>query len=188
MMQKNRYWVLAVFVIAVLATGLLVKWLTAPDDWYEGLAKPSFNPPNWIFGPVWTGLYLPIAVAGWRLWCRAPASSAMRLWFAQMGLNWLWSPTFFGLQAPTFALIIILVSDDNNHRLHCVLTPHRHNVLVALCSLLGLGYLRRAPQRRDSGAQLATLGRRPCDRFPYRDHLTPRRGPGPQSVARHAAR
>ena len=103
MMQKNRYWVLAVFVITVLTTGLLVGWLTPPDDWYEGLAKPSFIPPNWIFGPVWTGFYLLIAVAGWRLWCRAPASSAMRLWFAQMGLNWLWSPTFFGLQAPTLA-------------------------------------------------------------------------------------
>ena len=109
MMQKNRYRSLAVFIIAVLTTGLLIGWLTAPGDWYEGLAKPSFNLPNWIFGPVWTGLYLLIAVAGWRLWSRAPASSAMRLWFAQMGLNWLWSPTFFGLQAPTLALIIILI-------------------------------------------------------------------------------
>ena len=109
MLQKNRYRSLAVFVIAVLTIAFLIGWLTAPGDWYEELAKPSFNPPNWIFGPVWTGLYLLIAVAGWRLWCRAPASSAMRLWFAQMGLNWLWSPTFFGLQAPTLALIIILI-------------------------------------------------------------------------------
>ena len=109
MMQKNRYRSLAVFIVAVLTTSLLIGWLTAPGDWYEGLAKPSFNSPNWIFGPVWTGLYLLIAVAGWRLWSRAPASLAIRLWFAQMGLNWLWSPTFFGLQAPTLALIIILV-------------------------------------------------------------------------------
>jgi tryptophan-rich sensory protein len=76
-------------------------------EWYENLAKPAFNPPSWVFGPVWTVLYILIVVAGWRIWRIAPTSLAMMLWLAQIILNWLWSRTFFGAEAPWQAFAIL---------------------------------------------------------------------------------
>ena len=99
----------ALFVAAVVGIGLLVGFLTQPGEWYDGLAKPAFNPPPWVFGPVWTVLYILIAIAGWRIWSAAPKSTATMLWCAQMALNWMWSPAFFGAEAPWLGFAIILV-------------------------------------------------------------------------------
>ena len=99
---------LIVFILAVVLTGMLIGAATLPGEWYAGLAKPFFNPPNWIFGPVWSVLYLLIAVAGWRVWLRDPHGVAMRIWIAQLVLNFLWSPTFFGLQQMGLGLLVIL--------------------------------------------------------------------------------
>lgn len=96
------------FVAVIMAISLGIGYVTAPGEWYENLNKPAFNPPSWVFAPVWTVLYALIAVAGWRMWHIAPKSSAMALWVAQMILNWLWSPAFFGAEAPTLALAIIV--------------------------------------------------------------------------------
>jgi translocator protein len=96
------------FILLVVGGGLLVGFLTAPGPWYEALAKPSFNPPNWLFGPVWTILYVLIAIAGWRLWQRERTGAAMKLWWLQLVLNFLWSPVFFGLEQIGLALLIIL--------------------------------------------------------------------------------
>ncbi len=81
-----------------------------PGPWFEALAKPSWNPPNWLFGPVWTVLYLAIAIAGWLVWKRSngQATPALYFWFAQLGLNALWSWLFFGLHRPPLALVDIL--------------------------------------------------------------------------------
>ncbi len=98
----------AVFVAAVVGVGLAIGYATRPGEWYDSLAKPAFNPPSWVFGPVWTMLYVLIAIAGWRIWRVAPKSAAMVLWAAQMGLNWLWSPVFFAAQAPGLAVVIIV--------------------------------------------------------------------------------
>jgi tryptophan-rich sensory protein len=95
-----------VFLIAVLAIGLLIGTVTRPDGWYTGLAKPSFNPPSWVFGPVWTVLYVMIAVAGARTW--ESGSGGFGLWLGQMALNFAWSPVFFGLHRTGLALAIIL--------------------------------------------------------------------------------
>jgi tryptophan-rich sensory protein len=71
-------------------------------------AKPSFNPPNWVFAPAWTILYILIAIAGWRLWRTDPRGVPARLWWAQLALNFLWSPVFFTAQWIEAALAIIL--------------------------------------------------------------------------------
>jgi len=84
-------------------------YVTAPGEWYAGLAKPSFNPPGWVFGPVWTFLYVLIAVAGWRILVSAPRSLPMGLWWVQLGLNFLWSPVFFAAHRIELALVIILL-------------------------------------------------------------------------------
>ncbi|HEU5067432.1 MAG TPA: TspO/MBR family protein [Sphingomicrobium sp.] len=96
------------FVGIIVAVSLGIGYVTQPGEWYEKLAKPAFNPPSWVFGPVWTLLYILIAVAGWRIWRIVPRSSAMMLWLAQMVLNWLWSPIFFGAEAPWLAFAIIV--------------------------------------------------------------------------------
>ena len=96
------------FLILVLGGGLLIGANNVPGDWYQSLAKPAFNPPNWIFAPVWSLLYVLIAVVGARTWLSRRRSMAMRLWYAQLVLNFAWSPIFFGLQDPAAALIVIL--------------------------------------------------------------------------------
>jgi tryptophan-rich sensory protein len=98
---------LAAFIVLVVGGGMAVGALTGPDAWFAGLAKPSFNPPNWLFAPVWTVLYIMIGIAGWLVWTRARASAAMQVWWGQLVLNFLWSPVFFGLHRIGLALAII---------------------------------------------------------------------------------
>jgi tryptophan-rich sensory protein len=103
---------LVLFLVVVIGVGGTIGVLTAPGAWYESLAKPPFNPPNWLFGPVWTLLYIFIAIAGWRMTLRAPRSAAMRWWVAQMLLNWVWTPVWFALHLlwPAFAIIIAMLA------------------------------------------------------------------------------
>lgn len=79
-------------------------------DWYPTLAKPWFNPPNWVFGPVWTVLYLMIAVAGARFWLAdvPDGGRAMAAWSVQLALNLGWSWVFFYGQAIGWALVVIV--------------------------------------------------------------------------------
>ncbi|MEQ9696032.1 TspO/MBR family protein [Shimia sp. SDUM112013] len=104
----NRFIVLLIFVVGVMATGITIGTLTAPGAWYAALQKPAFNPPNWIFAPVWTVLYLMIAFVGWRIWDMQDRGPLMRLWSLQMALNFLWSPVFFAAEMPVLALVVIL--------------------------------------------------------------------------------
>lgn len=106
--MNNKPLVYLAFLILVLGGGLLIGANNVPGDWYQSLAKPSFNPPNWLFAPVWSVLYVVIAAVGARTWLSLRRSMAMRLWYAQLVLNFAWSPIFFGLQDPTSALIVIL--------------------------------------------------------------------------------
>lgn len=104
----NRTLVLVGFVVLVLGGGTLIGYLNLPGDWYAGLQKPFFNPPDWVFGPVWSVLYVLVAIAGWRIFCRVPYGMTMRVWWVQLVLNFLWSPTFFGLQLPGLGLVVIV--------------------------------------------------------------------------------
>jgi translocator protein len=99
---------LALFLALVLGGGLVMGFLTAPGAWYAQLAKPSFNPPGWVFGPAWTALYVLIAIAGWRVWHRDRTGWPMKLWWAQLALNFLWTPVFFSAHQIGLALAIIL--------------------------------------------------------------------------------
>ncbi|MES0004715.1 MULTISPECIES: TspO/MBR family protein [unclassified Mesorhizobium] len=104
----QRYVSLLLFLILVLGGGLLIGYATLPGEWYASLAKPPFNPPNWVFAPAWTLLYVLIAVAGWRTWERERAGAAMKIWALQLVLNFAWSPTFFGAKLVGPALVVIL--------------------------------------------------------------------------------
>ena len=104
-MRSLGFFVLLVALVAGFGA------LFPPDAWYRGLPKPSWNPPDWVFPLVWGVLYLGIAVAGWRLW-RAPSSPqrtvSLWLWGLQLLLNALWTPLFFGLHRPLWALCDLL--------------------------------------------------------------------------------
>ncbi len=98
--------------IAFVAAAAVVGSQFGPGPWYLALQKPNWTPPNWLFAPVWTLIYIGIAVAGWLTW-RANSTDRARplaLWFVQLILNALWSWIFFGLQRPdvAFADIVLL--------------------------------------------------------------------------------
>jgi benzodiazapine receptor len=105
---------LALSVISVAATSVIGQLATYPNlaPWYAGLVKPAFNPPNWIFAPVWTALYALMAFAVWRI-LRLRQTSAARgfavfLFFVQLGLNAAWSWMFFGAHNPLLGLVNII--------------------------------------------------------------------------------
>ena len=103
---------LALSVLPVVAALLLGQAATFPNlaPWYAGLAKPSFNPPNWIFGPVWTTLYVLMAVAVWRVLGTNDRlkRTALILFFVQLAFNAAWSWLFFALHAPLLGLCDIV--------------------------------------------------------------------------------
>jgi benzodiazapine receptor len=110
---KFRLVVLAVFLVVVLAVGFTIGLTIRPGAWYAALNKPFFTPPNWVFGPVWTIVYILIALAGWRVaLTEGFRSTSFRLWLLQMVLNWAWTPIFFGahLVAPGLAVILSLLA------------------------------------------------------------------------------
>lgn len=91
-------------VFGAASTGAFVP----PGEWYQSLAKPAWNPPAWLFGPVWTTLYLMIAAAGWLVWRRGPEGrAALAFWGVQIALNAAWTLLFFGLHKPLWALVDI---------------------------------------------------------------------------------
>jgi len=102
--------ILAVFLVVVIGMGALIGINTVPGEWYASLNKPPFNPPNWVFGPVWFTLYVLIAIAGWRTFMRDSGGTEMKAWFGQMLLNWAWSPVWFTLHLlwPAFAVIVVM--------------------------------------------------------------------------------
>jgi tryptophan-rich sensory protein len=101
------------FIGAAFIAGAIGSWATFPNvrEWFPLLLKPSWNPPSWVFGPVWTTPYVLMGVAIWRAWrAGGPAATRLvRLYFVQLFFNALWSVLFFGLKQPAWALADILV-------------------------------------------------------------------------------
>ncbi|HMA43645.1 MAG TPA: TspO/MBR family protein [Gemmatimonadales bacterium] len=106
---------LIVAVLVPLAVGMLGSFSTMDSvrTWYPTLVRPSFAPPAWVFGPVWTTLYVMMGVASWLVWCqgfaRPEVRSALVLYGVQLVFNLVWSWLFFGLQRPFVALLEIVV-------------------------------------------------------------------------------
>lgn len=108
-MSRQKVLLCTCFIALMLVFGFAASFVAMPGAWYASLNKPSFNPPNWIFGPVWTILYVLIGMAGGIVAHNAPRSTALKLWFAQAVVNVIWSPVFFGLQMPAAALVVIVL-------------------------------------------------------------------------------
>jgi len=113
-MNKTKIVKFVVSVLVCQAAGLIGSVFTAPSiaTWYAGIAKPAFNPPNWVFAPVWTTLFFLMGVSLYLIWEKGLESRDARLavsvFGAQLVLNIIWSVLFFGLQNPFLAFLEII--------------------------------------------------------------------------------
>ena len=112
----NKYWKLVISILIPLAIGFLGSIFTtsAISTWYVGLNKPIFNPPNWIFGPIWTLLYIMVGISIYLVWTSKEKKKERRdkvfiAFGIQLFLNFLWSILFFGNQLISLALIEIIL-------------------------------------------------------------------------------
>ncbi len=111
--MQNPKKLLASLILCQL-TGILGTPFTinAIPTWYATLNKPFFAPPNWVFGPAWTILYFLMGVSLYLVWQQGTSKkknrTALKYFAAQLALNFIWSPIFFGLKSPALALVVIL--------------------------------------------------------------------------------
>lgn len=96
-------------LILVTFCAPLAGMFSPPVDWYVSINKPAWNPPSWIFGPVWTALYLMMAAAACLVWRRDGWRRPLWLYLVQLLLNAAWTPVFFGAREIGWALVVILV-------------------------------------------------------------------------------
>lgn len=142
-----RIWLgLLVSLALTGAVSIVGSAVTLPEipGWYAGLLKPSFNPPNWVFGPVWSTLYLMMAVAAWLVWRAggwAYAHVALAIYGGQLALNLLWSILFFGLHRIDLAAIEIVILDAAIVATILAFRRHSHAAAWLLAPyLLWVGY------------------------------------------------
>lgn len=113
-MKYNRWILLIAFLLISFSIAGLGALLTdiGTGSWYSQLVKPSFQPPDFVFAPVWTALYALIAISGWIVYISVPSferSRSLHLWWWQLALNLLWTILFFSLHSPLLAWIDIFV-------------------------------------------------------------------------------
>jgi len=137
----TRHWLgLIVFLAICLGAGGLSSFLTfnSVRDWYPQLRKPTGTPPGWIFGPVWTTLYVLMAVSAWLVWREfgRGARPALLIFFAQLALNAAWSGIFFGLRMLEIAFLQIVIL-----WFAIIFTLFVFYLLVPLSALLLIPYL-----------------------------------------------
>jgi len=117
--SAKQWGILILFIVLCQGAGIIGTFVTfdAIPTWYATLVRPSFSPPNWIFGPVWTTLYTLMGVSAYLVWAKRglpPTKATIRtkgLWifWVHLFFNALWSLLFFGLQSPLLALVDIAV-------------------------------------------------------------------------------
>ena len=110
-MEPSSLFALLAFVAACFLAAIPGA-VFRPGGWYERLVKPRWRPPNWLFAPIWTVLYLTIAVSGWLVWREAGIAGAalpLAIFALQLLLNAAWTPLFFGLHRPDLAFLDIMV-------------------------------------------------------------------------------
>lgn len=105
-------WVAALVFAALNAAAASSGVLFRPGEWYERLDKPWWTPPNWLFGPAWSVLYMMSALAAWLVWLRGDTAALvvpLGLYMVQLALNAAWSGLFFGLRRPDLAFAELIV-------------------------------------------------------------------------------
>ena len=110
-MTKNKY--LSLFLILLItfipsAIGVLVTSYFK-EPWYSEILLPSFNPPSWVFGPVWTTLYILMSIAAWSAWNKTSDKKLLQIYFIHLFFNAIWSVIFFGFHQIGLALIDLII-------------------------------------------------------------------------------
>ena len=113
-MIKNKYLSLGLILLVTFAASGIGSFVTSSfkEPWYSEIILPSFNPPSWVFGPVWTTLYIFMSVAAWSAWEKTSDKKILKIYFIHLFFNSIWSVIFFGFHQIFIALIdlgIILI-------------------------------------------------------------------------------
>jgi len=113
-MIKNKYLSLGLILLVTFVASGIGSFVTSSfkEPWYSEILLPSFNPPSWVFGPVWTTLYVFMSVAAWSAWKKVSDKKILQIYFIHLFFNSIWSVIFFGFHQIFLALInlgIILV-------------------------------------------------------------------------------
>ena len=110
-MTKNKYLSLALFIVITFAASAIGSFTTSAykEPWYSQIILPSFNPPSWVFGPVWTILYIFMSVAVWLVWNKTKDKKIIKIYFLHLFFNAIWSIIFFGFHRIGLALIDLII-------------------------------------------------------------------------------
>ena len=110
-MLKNKFVSLFLFLITTFSASFIggITTFKFKEPWYSTLVKQSFNPPDWVFGPVWTILYILMAIAIWNVWIKSKNINLVYLYFIHLFFNTTWSVVFFGFNQIELALINLIV-------------------------------------------------------------------------------
>ena len=110
-MTKNKYLSLLILLLVTFIAPVIGSYVTSVfnEPWYSEIIQPSFNPPSWVFPPVWSTLYVMMSIAIWRVWTAFFNSRILKLYFFHLFFNCIWSIIFFGFHQIGLALINIIV-------------------------------------------------------------------------------
>ena len=110
-MTKNKYLSLLILLLVTFIAPVIGSYVTSvfKEPWYNEIIQPSFNPPSWVFPPVWSTLYVMMSIAIWRVWTVFFNSRILKLYFFHLFFNCIWSIIFFGFHQIGLALINIIV-------------------------------------------------------------------------------
>ena len=110
-MTKNKYLSLAIIILITFLAPAIGSYATSAfkEPWYSELILPSFNPPSWVFAPVWSTLYLMMSFAIWKIWTKIFDSKILKIYFIHIFFNSTWTVVFFGFHQIGLALLNLIV-------------------------------------------------------------------------------
>ena len=109
--MKNKYLSLVIILLVTFIAPMIGSYATATfkEPWYSEIILPSFNPPSWVFAPVWTTLYLMMSIAIWKIWKNSFDTRILKIYFIHLFFNSTWSIVFFGFHLIGLALVNLII-------------------------------------------------------------------------------
>ncbi len=110
-MAKNKYLSFILFLTITFVASAIGGFITSAfkEPWYSEIILPSFNPPSWVFGPIWTMLYIFMTIAVWIVWNKTKDKKILKIYFLHLFFNAIWSIIFFGFHNIGLALIDLII-------------------------------------------------------------------------------